>query len=230
MARHKTLDHNFFASWSSQMAYVLGFFAADGNMIRNARGAHFISFKITDLDLLQAIQNAMGSNHAIGASVQPLPTQKTQYSLQLGSKKLFADLTLLGMTARKSSSLRLPSVPHKYINHFIRGYFDGDGCVYFATLKFKDRKKHRSILQVVFTCGHRVFLQKLLALLRKNGIKGGAIRMKPRGFDLLLSQHDCLALYHLMYDTMTATDIYLSRKYKKFRLAIGTLYPSELGM
>ena len=47
------------------MAYVLGFFAADGNMIKNKRGAHFIEFQITDKNLLEKIRELLGSNQKI---------------------------------------------------------------------------------------------------------------------------------------------------------------------
>jgi hypothetical protein len=48
----KTKNENFFKNWTPEMAYVLGFFTADGSMIRNKRGAHFIEFQITDKNLL----------------------------------------------------------------------------------------------------------------------------------------------------------------------------------
>ena len=210
------------------MAYVLGFFAADGNMIRNKRGAHFISFKITDLCILEAMQKAMGSNHSIGTSNKVLEGQRAQYSLQLGSKKMFADLKKLDMTPVKSATLHLPAVPEKYVGHFVRGYFDGDGCVYFASLKFRARKNPKWVLQTIFTCGNKTFLAQLLTLLRRYGVRGGALRNKRRGYDLLLSQRDSLALYLLMYDTISAADIYLPRKYEKFRLAVETMYPNAV--
>ncbi len=47
------------------MAYVLGFFAADGTMIKNKRGAHFIEFDITDKEILLKIRKTLGSNHKI---------------------------------------------------------------------------------------------------------------------------------------------------------------------
>jgi len=220
----KTLNHDFFAKWTPSMAYVLGFFAADGNMIRNTRGAHFINFKSTDLEILHAFRKAMNSNHSIGISNEGIKNQKPYYSLQLGSKKMFADLKTLGMTPAKSASLQLPTIPKKYVGHFIRGYFDGDGCVYFASLKFKARKNPKWVLQTIFTCGNKDFLAELLTLLSEYGVRGGALRNKTHGYDLLLSHRDSLALYRLMYDTVSATDIYLPRKYKKFRHAIETLY------
>ena len=62
----KTKNENFFKKWSPEIAYVLGFFAADGNMTKNKRGAHFIEFQITDQDLLIKIKKLLGSNHKIG--------------------------------------------------------------------------------------------------------------------------------------------------------------------
>jgi len=37
------------------MAYVLGFFTADGSMIRNKRGTCFIELEITDKELLEKL-------------------------------------------------------------------------------------------------------------------------------------------------------------------------------
>jgi len=39
------------------MAYVLGFFTADGSMIRNKRGTCFIELEITDKELLEKIKH-----------------------------------------------------------------------------------------------------------------------------------------------------------------------------
>lgn len=63
IARKK--DDNFFKKWSPEMAYVIGFFTADGCMIRNKRGAHFIEFQITDKDILIKIRKVLQSNHKI---------------------------------------------------------------------------------------------------------------------------------------------------------------------
>ncbi|PIP28260.1 MAG: hypothetical protein COX29_02045 [Candidatus Moranbacteria bacterium CG23_combo_of_CG06-09_8_20_14_all_35_22] len=65
MPIHKTKNENFFKKWSPEMAYVLGFFAADGCMIKNNRGAYFIEFQITDKDILLKIKKLLGSNHKI---------------------------------------------------------------------------------------------------------------------------------------------------------------------
>ena len=111
------------------MAYVLGFFTADGSMIKNKRGAHFIEFQITDRDLLFKIRKTLGSEHKI-ATRKRNGNWKTIYRLQIGSGEMFNDLLALGMLPRKSKIISLPEIPDKYFFDFLRGCFDGDGCFY----------------------------------------------------------------------------------------------------
>ena len=66
MPIYKTKNEDFFKKWSPKMTYVLGFFAADGNMIKNKRGAHFIEFQSTDKEILNKIKKCLKSNLAIG--------------------------------------------------------------------------------------------------------------------------------------------------------------------
>ena len=61
----KDKNEDFFKKWSSEMAYVLGFFCADGSMITNKRGSHYLEYYITDKDLIFKIKKALGSNHKI---------------------------------------------------------------------------------------------------------------------------------------------------------------------
>lgn len=206
------------------MAYVLGFFAADGSMIESRRGGHFIEFHITDKEILVAIRNAMNSNHAIAARKRANPRHKIGYRIQMGSKELFTDLLELGFTPRKSLTLKMPSIPKKHVSHFVRGYFDGDGCVYFKSLRFTGRKNARYVLQSLFTCGTHNFLVALQVLLQQHGVKGGSLKKKKGGNELMLSHLDSVALYRIMYNNLQDSDIYLARKYKLFTHAIETLY------
>lgn len=207
------------------MAYVLGLFAADGNMIKNKRGAHFIALYSNDRGLLVHVRNVIGSSHKIAVH-HKAGNRATAYQIQIGSKEWFNDLSLLGMTPNKSKSLQMPRVPPRFIADFVRGYFDGDGCVYFARLKFTARKRPRNILNTLFTCGSADFLREPHTVLKLHGIKGGCIRTKKGGYDLSLSFRDSLALYRLMYNTGLDTGLYLPRKYTLFRKAIRTLYPN----
>lgn len=51
-------------------------------------------------------------------------------SLKLNQKKMVRDLLELGILPRKSLNLRFPDIPDQHLNHFIGGYFDGDGYIY----------------------------------------------------------------------------------------------------
>jgi len=222
MPMHRDLNHSFFKKWSPEMAYVLGFFAADGSMLRNGRGAHFIEFTITDRIVLEQIQRVTGSTHRV-AERERGGNCKTAYRLQIGSKEWFEDLSGLGFMQNKSKRLPLPEVPKKYFGDFVRGYFDGDGCVYFNSLHFADRKSPRLILMTLFTSGCRPFLQSLWDELKEQGVCGGSIRNKVRGFELAFSHKDSVALCRLMYHTGNTLELYLPRKRTKLESAIQDL-------
>lgn len=205
------------------MAYVLGYFAADGCMVFNARTGHYIEFTSTDRIVLENVQRAIGSGHRIAERPRRNARWKTQYRLQLGSKEWYADLLGFGFSGRKSKTLALPMIPKKLVGHFVRGYFDGDGCVYFGEVKSVDRSSRRWVLQTLFTSGSRTFLESLLELLRCEGVMGGSIRRKTRGFELLLSHKDSLALCKLLYHTAPTSYLFLPRKREKLERAIEVL-------
>lgn len=219
---HRELNHDFFKKWSPEMAYVLGFFAADGSMLKNKRGGHFIEFTITDREVLEYIQLVTESTHTI-AKRERGGNCKTAYRLQIGSRKWFEDLSRLGFMQNKSKQLPLPKIPKKYFGDFVRGYFDGDGCVYFSSLQYADRKKPRWVLLTLFTSGCRPFLNSLWDELKNNGIHGGSLKKKIRGFELVFSHSDSVALHRLMYHTAEVAGFSLKRKREKLEKAIQVL-------
>jgi intein-encoded DNA endonuclease-like protein len=211
MPIQKIKNENFFKQWSPEMAYVLGFFVADGCMIKNSRGAHFIEFHITDRNILVKIRKALNSNHKISVR-KTRDAWKTAYRLQIGSKIMFEDLISLGMMPRKSNTVKLPKVPKKYFHHFVRGYFDGDGNV--CTPKYKRANrgdKLSTTLLAGFTSGSREFLEKLHINLKKlAGIFGGTLYNRDGAFRLHYSVNDSKKLYDFMYKQ--SDSLFLSRK------------------
>jgi len=219
----RSLNQDFFKEWSPEMAYVLGFFAADGSMLRNKRGAHFIEFTITDLIVLKMIQKVTSSTHKIQERKRRSSAWKTQYRIQIGSKEWFEDLTHLGFMQNKSKKLPFPKIPKEYFGDFVRGYFDGDGCVYFKHLQYADRKNIRPILMTLFTSGCRPFLQSLWDALKMHGVYGGSLKKKAHGFELVFSHRDSLALHRAMYHTVEVSKMFLPRKRNKLEQAIKVL-------
>ena len=210
------------------MAYVLGYFAADGSMLLSSRGGYYIEFTSTDRILLEHVQSATGSVHKLNertSDARRNPKWKPSYRIQIGSKKWFTDLSNLGFTQNKSLTLTFPDVPDTYLGDFVRGYFDGDGCVYFGEHFAKDRNKNRWVFHTLFTSGSFEFLQELWQrVMEIAGIKGGHISPKAKsGYDLVFSHADSLALYRLMYHTGEVSQLFLPRKREKLEEAIKVL-------
>ena len=71
------------------------------------------------------------------------------------ANEMFEDLQKNGFTQNKSSTLALPVIPKEYVADFIRGYFDGDGNVYFKKHKVRKRKRKKWVFSSRFTCGSK---------------------------------------------------------------------------
>ncbi|HYF28842.1 MAG TPA: LAGLIDADG family homing endonuclease [Candidatus Paceibacterota bacterium] len=221
MTMVRTLNHEFFKTWTPEMAYVLGYFAADGSL-NTGHGGSYIEFKSVDRKMIENVREAIGSSHRI-SQYERGGNCKTCYRLQISSRVWARDLQGFGFTPKKSKTMRFPLVPAEYIGHFVRGYFDGDGCVYSQMLKYADRDHKRWILLTLFTSGSKVFLEQLWSILKDHGIRGGSLVPKKRGFELKFSHRDSLALYQLMYHTAPISDLYLLRKRAKLEQAIQVL-------
>ncbi|MCD7033630.1 endonuclease [Metabacillus sp. GX 13764] len=120
--RKYQLNEHYFKVWSNNMAYILGFFIADGFI---ASSQQTVSFAQKEKYILEKIRDEMGSN-------QVLYQNKITgvYSLNLNSKVLKEDLiNIFGITSNKSIEVEFPAVPDEYLSHFMRGYFDGDGNI-----------------------------------------------------------------------------------------------------
>jgi len=107
--------------------------------------------------------------------------------------------------------MRVPNVPKELLNNFVRGYFDGDGNVWKGLVNRK-RLKPTKVLQVAFTSGCKEFLENLLIILEKEGIKGGSLfKVKNKNCNRLsFSTLDALKLYKFMYNMNCK--LYLKRK------------------
>lgn len=152
----------FFDEWNPKMTYILGYFAADGTMYRNPHGGCYITFTSTEKELIQLIKQIMLVENNIEVYQPKKGKTKLRYTLQIGSKILYSKLIKLGFTPNKSLTLKYPSkLPNEFVNHFLRGYFDGDGCAYFGFIKRKDRNGYAKHLQINLRCGSRIFLESL---------------------------------------------------------------------
>jgi len=218
MPIYKEKNEGFFERWTPGMAYIVGFFAADGTLTKGKRGNCFIEFCSCDREILEKIKCALETNLKIGNSTPKNKRWKTRYRIQIGSKKMFGDLKKLGFTQQKSKTLSLPkNMPNKFFKDFLRGYFDGDGHISICTYIKKGRKKASTIVVSGFTSGS----EKILIEIRKKigklypSIKGGSLFKEQNYYRLCFSISDSKNLYSIMYKNLR-NNLFLSRKKKAF--------------
>jgi hypothetical protein len=213
-------DKTFFDTWNPQMAYILGFLYSDGSLIYspNCRG-YYIFFSSVDRDIIEKIKKTLQSEHTILIRNPPVNSngkefigKKISYILRIGSKELYYQLLTFGLYQNKSLTIKFPDIPDIFVPHFIRGYFDGDGCVHIE--KQKGRNSFR--LRIIFTSGSFEFLYQLeKTICRICNLKQQKVHKGKRAFQLLYSTKDSTVLFDFMYKTVY-DGLYLERKKKVF--------------
>ena len=229
---------DFFRKWSNEMAYVLGFLYADGNVVDAAKSARtqYIKFSSKDKDILITIKKILQSDHPIyyrSPHKILFKDGKTYESselfyLRIGSRKMFADLKKIGLVPNKSKIIRFPTtIPNKYLGQFIRGYFDGDGCIHLKTTRGKKQRVIIKRFNTIFTSGSRLFLERLNSVINKiTKISKKKVYYNHRAYQLRYSTLDSIKLFKFLYKD-TPQDVYLKRKFKIF-VRYFQLYPSKI--
>ena len=208
------VNEKFFDKWDRPMAYVLGFFCADGSLedAMYLRGK-YVRFVSTDESVIVGIRKVLGSEHTIYKVKKRVSNRKTQHLLRIGSHVLFDVLFKLGLRPNKSLTMRLPKIPNKYFGDFVRGYFDGDGCVYIG---FGKQKLPKNLL-IALTSGSADFLEDLRKRINLacNFCKNN-VYISHRSFQIRYNTEQSIKLFCLMYKD-TKGGQYLKRKKDIFR-------------
>ena len=125
-------------------AYWLGFIMADGSIIEktgvngNVTGMTLrIELKKDDDYHLEAFIKDISSDNKVRYYYSEKDMGKDKFTkpkhnayVSFGSRKLCKDLNKYGVVPRKSLIIsELPNIPKEYMRHYIRGFFDGNGCV-----------------------------------------------------------------------------------------------------
>lgn len=203
------------------MAYVLGFVYADGAVedCRKSSRTCYLVLSNNDKDLLIQIRNVMLSNHVLYRRPERNVTFrgktyecKESFIIRVGNKKIYQDLLSFGLRPRKSLVIDLPEIPEKYFSFFLRGYFDGDGCV-----SVYSRRTGGKTIQVIFRSGSLKFLEKLnKTISRTLGINPKTIPFQSNAFRLAFKANEAISICNLMYKDLKASP-FLKRKYKIYQ-------------
>lgn len=215
------MDTNFFEKIDTeQKAYFLGFMCADGYNCNKKTSKYIrITLHKQDRHILEDFQSCIGSSYLLRES------RDKYISLQINGSKISDDLVKLGCVRAKTLILKFPTkeqVPSKLLNHYIRGYFDGDGCVWGGERKvmyFKSRPQGRVVHNVKFniTSTPEVILGIQDELVTKLGFSrnrvntskgiGQCVQLEYSGRGSLRKFHDYI------YQNST---VFLKRKKEKF--------------
>lgn len=195
-ARKYNIDQDYFKTWSRNMAYMFGFWFADGCIY----GERMFDITVHKKDkyILKRFAEELGFEGKLYDYVD-----RQAARINFSCKTIHDDIVALGGKECKSLDCTFPEVPQEYLHDFIRGYFDGDGCVCLC-------KNNR--LQTSFTSGSPDFLKELHKTIKKETrITGGSLS----GYSLSFGKRDSILLGNYMY--ADNPELYLKRKRDKFQ-------------
>lgn len=147
--RKYTLNENFFATETPEMAYILGFLAADGCVRKNYNGIK-ITLARKDKELIEKIRNILMANSPIKDTITSKGYDISTF--EINSKIIKSDLAKYGIVPNKTFTFTFPTNLNKlYWRDFIRGYFDGDGtiCMSGKSLRFSICSAVKSTLKQI---------------------------------------------------------------------------------
>ena len=206
MKKYSFNEHYFDKINTEDKAYFLGLLYADGCNVFT-KNIITISLQAQDVHILESFVDCVEFTGPLLFRNRVKLHHKDSYILNLNSSYLCSKLKSYGMVPRKSLVLKFPTVvPKSLMNHFIRGYFDGDGYIAIGS-------GGHSAFSLVGTFDFCRNVQKIFidscglskTILEKCGTNtcklryGGNIR--------------CTRIFDYLYNNAT---LYLIRKYDKF--------------
>jgi len=131
---NETINRNAFSSIKTEeQAYWLGFLYADGYV---AKDSNRIELTIKDKEHVEKFAEFLFLNKSVVKEkigrIKERNFSGLYYRLSIRNVQIHSDLIAKGCTPKKSLTLVFPKediLPKELQNHFVRGYFDGDGSL-----------------------------------------------------------------------------------------------------
>lgn len=226
---NRRIRHTFFDTIETELqAYLLGFYAADGS-IDEKRKTLRVHLQSGDSEIVYLFKDSISPDartftvapHIVTGRNGMKVNAHASFGVDITSSKLCNALVDLGIGYNKSvAELKIPSIPEDLVKHFIRGYFDGDGCItgWLATEKGKaDRVRYKFDI-----CSKTItMLSDIQKVLSKNDINVNINYLKRDDMYRIStsSKSEVSKLYHYLYND---ANFYLSRKFNKFSYYVNT--------
>lgn len=211
-------DEMIFNTDTEKSFYLAGFIAADGSLQKRKYSKILkIGLSTNDLAHLEKIKNILNSTHPIKIyDVKPNKLVTTKHKcaeLQIANNNLFDDLARFNIIPNKTFIYKMPEwiINHPLVNHFIRGYFDGDGTITYCGLG-----KGRTVKQMACSIlGTETFINQYRDILvSKCNINKAKIMKHYSVYKISYSGNNVVSrIRDFIYKGAT---IYLDRKRDKF--------------
>jgi hypothetical protein len=126
--RKKKFNENYFENIDSEdKAYFLGLIYADGCIINDSKNFRYrlvLKLHKKDTHILEDLINCIESENSVWTH-----GKRDMCEVGFSGKKIINDLELIGLIQNKTFKLEYPTIRENLERHFLRGYFDGDGCI-----------------------------------------------------------------------------------------------------
>ncbi len=126
--KKKKYNENYFQVIDSEdRAYFLGLIYADGCIINDSKNFRYrlvLKLHTKDKHILEEFINCIGGEMSVWIN-----GQRDMCEIGFSGKKIISDLESIGLIQNKTFSLKYPKIEEGLERHFLRGYFDGDGCI-----------------------------------------------------------------------------------------------------
>lgn len=197
------LNHNYFHDIDTpEKSYFTGLIWADGCVIKK-REQYKVNLTLKNEDgyLLHYLKEVTLSEY-------PIYETGIAKMYSVASKIMFHDLVSHGITPMKTYCADTPiGIPNDLVSHFIRGVFDGDGCIMVR------HNKYRSV-DIVGTYNFCVWLQEVFD--KYLNIKAGVYKNGSVFSVIFSKKRDVTNYKNWIYGN--CGKYFMTRKYKKFEL------------
>lgn len=170
--------------------YLMGFLYADGCIQKNGN-SYSLHLSIAEKDKEHLILLSKILADDIKIRYRKIDNIQDQYSFQINGMDIFDIVSKYGIIPNKSHNWIEPDVPIHLLPSFLRGWFDGDGCVYV-------RNNRYLALSIV---GNKKSLEFYVKSLKNIGYNGHMTWYNDiKGFSCIHIRNidDCLSFYNII--------------------------------
>ena len=190
LSKIRKFNSNYFKEINTRnKAYWLGFIYADGYIIKSKKGQGELGIELNKEDsyILDMFNKELGNVHNVEFKHSKKNFNGYTYEtnsciIRIYSKEIVDDLFNLNILQNKTNKIEYP-ICDEYFFDFLRGFMDGDGCIYL--------NKNKKSLNVHFTNSNPQFLEYLKKEIKTRiDIEGSIYKEKEKKYRLYYFRKD----------------------------------------